>query len=411
VTSDQPRAAPHNRASETPTPLNAVFRRLSDTPARPGSPGGSPPAAVAAPAAAPAPVAAEPEGSAPVGAAAAEPALTPHPAPVDARSAESLAEALRRNVAEGALARQVQGAATVSVRPLPHSPGEIRDSAQQVRADGPLGAQQVRADGPLGAQLLRAEGPLGAPQAAFRLDAVPRIDSIEPARGPASSRAIARHAGLPATNLPAVLVEPQTDQERAAQGLGDRPTIGNRRLYRRVGIEAEFEIDGVSSPLVDFSMGGFAAASAPQIEPNAVVRVSVRVSVDGVEFGTRLRARMVYSDAPRSPASFSPSSFSNEPRSGGFSNAPRSGGRFIDLTASQTTFLRYVVTRRGRSAGALGATTLLAALPRWPEHGHPAAMPLPEEPAGELTGERVRRTPWWSRWFGRLSGSRREGSE
>jgi hypothetical protein len=48
--------------------------------------------------------------------------------------------------------------------------------------------------------------------------------------------------------------------------------------------------------------------------PNAVVPVTVRLAIDGVDIGARMRARMIYAEAPRS------------------------GGRFIDLTPGQTAF-------------------------------------------------------------------------
>ena len=42
----------------------------------------------------------------------------------------------------------------------------------------------------------------------------------------------------------------------------------NRRLYRRVSIEADLEIDGAPAKLLDLSMGGFAAANAPALAAN-----------------------------------------------------------------------------------------------------------------------------------------------
>ena len=121
------------------------------------------------------------------------------------------------------------------------------------------------------------------------------------------------------------------------QARDDRPTMRNRRLYRRVRVDAEFEIDGVPAKLVDLSMGGFGATNAPMLAANAVVPVTVRLAIDRLEISTRMRARMIYVETPRN------------------------GGRFIDLTASQTAFLRYVVTWRGQSLGALGTATLLEA--------------------------------------------------
>ena len=211
----------------------------------------------------------------------------------------------------------------------------------------------------------RAARPLGAPQAGPR-----PIAAMAPP--PAAN---AQPAGLPATELPPV-VEPEAEPADAADtAIGpardDRPTMRNRRLYRRVGIDAEFEIDGVPAKLLDLSMGGFGAANAPAVAPNAVVPVTVRLATDGVEISTRMRARMVYVETPRT------------------------GGRFIDLTGGQTAFLRYVVTWRGQPLGALGTATLLEAISRTPERFHPAERPSLEPP-----GRAERRTRWWSRMFG-----------
>ena len=208
----------------------------------------------------------------------------------------------------------------------------------------------------------RAARPLGAPQTGNRTVA-------------AAAAAEAAPAGLPAAELPP-LVEPRAEPSEATDtavgpARDDRPTMRNRRLYRRVGVEAEFEIDGTAAKLLDLSMGGFAAANAPALAPNAVVPVLVRLAIDGVDISTRMRARMVYAETPRS------------------------GGRFIDLTASQTAFLRYVVTWRGGSVGALGTATLLEAITRTPERYHPAERPSLEPP-----GRAERRTPWWTRMFG-----------
>jgi hypothetical protein len=86
--------------------------------------------------------------------------------------------------------------------------------------------------------------------------------------------------------------------------------------------------------------------------------VTLRLAIDGVDVSARMRARMVYCDDLHA-------------------NAVRSGGRFVDLTASQTALLRYLVTWRGQSTGAIGTTTLLDAITRWPEQGLSAAPALP----------------------------------
>jgi hypothetical protein len=72
-----------------------------------------------------------------------------------------------------------------------------------------------------------------------------------------------------------------------------------------------------------------------------------------------------------------------------YGDPQRTGGRFVDLTASQTAFLRYVVTWRGQSVGAIGTTTLLDAITRGPER---TSLPGSTEP----------KKGWWSRWFGWL---------
>jgi hypothetical protein len=217
------------------------------------------------------------------------------------------------------------------------------------------GLSEDRAEAPAP---LRAARPLGAPQSASR-----------------QAMSNPEAAGLPAVEVPP-LVEPDegsADSTETAVGppRDDRPTMRNRRLYRRVAIEAEFEIDGAAAKLLDLSMGGFAAANAPALAPNAVVPVTVRLAIDGVDISTRMRARIVYA------------------------GTPRSGGRFIDLTAGQTGFLRYIVTWRGQSAGALGTATLLEAIGRAPDPFRPA-----EPPALEPPGRAERRTRWWSRLFG-----------
>jgi hypothetical protein len=142
----------------------------------------------------------------------------------------------------------------------------------------------------------------------------------------------------------------------------------NRRLHRRASLAAEIEIDGKSSRLVDLSIGGFAAADTPPLVSESVLPVTLRMTIDGIEISTRLSARIVYVQLSRV------------------------GGRFIDLTASQTAFLRYIVTWRGQSVGAIGTTTLLDAITR-PDRGRSFDA---------TDSERPQRQRWWSRWFGRL---------
>jgi hypothetical protein len=119
-----------------------------------------------------------------------------------------------------------------------------------------------------------------------------------------------------------------------------RPSLPhNRRLHRRAKLPAEIEIDGVPCTLIDVSIGGFAATGVPyQVEPNALVPMTLRLTIDGIEVGTRLKARILYV------------------------TQGRSSGRFVELSPSQMAFLRYIVTWRGESVGAVGTTTLLDAI-------------------------------------------------
>ncbi|MGE5271119.1 MAG: hypothetical protein ACM3JG_15770 [Thiohalocapsa sp.] len=298
-------------------------------------------------------------------------------APEDAAAAsETLAVALRRGIAEGAAgiaddippaAEPAEAAAADAARPLPRPAGATQPSAQQ----------------------LRAPRPLGAPQAARHPEMPPEM---QPEAAPHLPGAAAE-AGLPAATVPAVMVEPQPEpaagdtsgetavaprpDERAGPPAAEpaeiRPAVRNRRLYRRVKVDAGFEIDGAAAELLDISMGGFAAAKAPTLAPEMTVPVNLRLSIDGVDISTAMRARMIYCAEPRS------------------------GGRFIELTASQTALLRYIVTWRGQSVGALGTTTLLDAITRWPEQGLAQAPALPPV-------ERERKGSWWSRALGWLRG-------
>jgi hypothetical protein len=119
----------------------------------------------------------------------------------------------------------------------------------------------------------------------------------------------------------------------------------NRRAYRRATLPAEIEIGDVPCTLIDVSIGGFAASGVPPIEPNALMPVTIRLLIDGIEVGTQLSARIVYV------------------------TQGRSSGRFIDLSPSQMAFLRYIVTWRGESVGAVGTTTLLDAIAGSAERG------------------------------------------
>jgi hypothetical protein len=185
---------------------------------------------------------------------------------------------------------------------------------------------------------------------------------------------IARQRAKDPTPAPVRAVAPSATP---AMDRAERPAISrNRRLHRRVKLPAEIEIDGVPCSLIDVSLGGFAASGVPDVAANTVVPVALRLTIDGIEVGTRLGARIIYA------------------------NASRSSGRFIELSASQTAFLRYIVTWRGESVGAVGATTLLDTITGGPPDRpfHSAAAAGPNEPPRER---------WWSGLIGRGTNPRR----
>ena len=157
--------------------------------------------------------------------------------------------------------------------------------------------------------------------------------------------------------------------ERGTEREG-RPSLPrNRRLYRRAKLPAEIEIDGVPCTLIDVSIGGFAATGVPQLEPNALVPVMIRLTIDGIEVGTLLNARIIYV------------------------TQGRSSGRFVDLSPSQMAFLRYIVTWRGESVGAVGTTTLLDAISTGTDRGfHPGASGPSDMDA---------KSRWWAGLIGR----------
>jgi len=236
-------------------------------------------------------------------------------------------------------------------------------------AQAPAIAEAAAEEPPASPQ--RAPRPLGAPSAAAFSTAVPAT------------------LGTPAEAVPTagfVEAQPGTDQpgmdtSDLAELRDERPLARNRRLYRRVGIEAELEIDGIRAQLVDLSMDGFAGTAKWQYQSQAIVPVAIRMSIDGVDIGTELRARILYA------------------------SELRTGGRFVDPTPSQMALLRYLVTWRGKTAGALGTANLLEAIAGMPERSPapPASAPLLELPG--------RRPPWWQRLIGRFLGRRSSGAE
>jgi hypothetical protein len=171
-----------------------------------------------------------------------------------------------------------------------------------------------------------------------------------------------------APHRPADLVRTVASPAPAMNRVGRQAPSRNRRLYRRVQLPAEIEINGTRCSLIDVSIGGFAVTGMTSTAANTIVPVTLRLTIDGIEVGTQVNARIVYA------------------------NPTRSSGRFIDLTASQTAFLRYIVTWRGESVGTVGTTTLLDAITGGPDHG------LPPGSAERFAPPRER---WWSGLIGR----------
>jgi hypothetical protein len=191
----------------------------------------------------------------------------------------------------------------------------------------------------------------------------PRFDPLPEASAPSAPAARRLADSAPAQKL--ATPGPVSAPEREG-----RPSLPrNRRLYRRAKLPAEIEIDGVPCTLIDVSIGGFAATGVPQLEPNALVPVMIRLTIDGIEVGTLLKARIVYV------------------------TQGRSSGRFVDLSPSQMAFLRYIVTWRGESVGSVGTTTLLDAISTGTERGFHPGMPGLSDPDAK--------SRWWAGLIGR----------
>ena len=212
--------------------------------------------------------------------------------------------------------------------------------------------------------LSKPEPPAASARIATPPATVPRGDETPDEGLPLSGRS-ARERPLSA----AAGAVPTPDGVDSEQGLR------NRRRYRRVALPAEIEVDGVRCNLIDVSVGGFAATGVPATSVNALVPVALRLTIDGIQVGTQLVARIVYT------------------------NPLRSSGRFVDASAGQTAFLRYLVTWRGESVGTAGAVTLLDAIGAGKERA--SADPLPD---------RVDDPPkdrWWAGLIGRKIASPR----
>jgi hypothetical protein len=195
----------------------------------------------------------------------------------------------------------------------------------------------------------------------------PRFDPLPEQAPPMASEARPVADLAPVQKLAAPGPTPAVERGTEREG---RPSLPrNRRLYRRAKLPAEIEIDGVPCTLIDVSIGGFAATGVPQLEPNALVPVMIRLTIDGIEVGTLLNARIIYV------------------------TQGRSSGRFVDLSPSQMAFLRYIVTWRGESVGAVGTTTLLDAISTGTDRGfHPGASGPSDMDA---------KSRWWAGLIGR----------
>ena len=182
-----------------------------------------------------------------------------------------------------------------------------------------------------------------------------RVGPVAPRpAGPAKSRqaaelvqpAAARSAAPSPVRSVEALGEPSSSPAPATDRTGRQSLSRNRRLYRRVRLGAEIDINGAPCQLIDVSIGGFATTGVPDLAANTIVPVGLRLSIDGIEVGTRLNARIIYA------------------------HRERLSGRFIDLTPSQTALLRYIVTWRGESVGMAGTTTLLDAITGGHDQGY-----------------------------------------
>jgi hypothetical protein len=265
----------------------------------------------------------------------------------------------------------------------PEPPAAEPDAAPPPRSDKPSETPPPSDAAPPSARLADRLGRLAAARIPGTADvagksAAPPRRAVYPARPvltPRPAPAAASGAVAPARQRPRLA--PAAARARSAVSgpvatpvPEARSLAQNRRLYRRVMLTAQLEIDGVSCRLLDLSIGGFAASEMPRRPDNEALRVTLRMNIDGIDIGTVFTARMVHRSETRTAA------------------------RFVELTAAQTAFLRYIVTWRGESAGAIGTTTLLDAITRWPER---AFQPQP----GALPPPAASQRSWWSRWFGR----------
>ena len=216
----------------------------------------------------------------------------------------------------------------------------------------------------------RAHRPEAATQPAPA--AQPRPAELPAARAPARDRPVMAPAAANIARTPRGAVAPAAVPET-------RPLTQNRRLYRRVMLGAEFEVDGAACRLIDLSIGGFAAAG--------------RAEACHRRGGAGDPANVDRRDRYRHPL-FGPHRLrQRRPRRRPLCRPDR----------GQTAFLRYIVTWRGEAIGAVGTTTLLDAITRWPSAPSSRTRArCPRPPAEE---------GWVSRLLGRipLLGWRRRG--
>jgi hypothetical protein len=285
------------------------------------------------------------------------------PPPPEPRPLAHLTRAAETPGSASAAPRVSAGGATVSpigrlarpdeVWPLPRSVGPGRRPT--LKAAPPPPAPEPPPPEPASLP----EAPEPALQAPPESSPFPRTASATGLRR-TGSPAMARGSREPAITALAPSAAPAVERS------GRQGFARNRRLHRRVKLAADIDIDGVSCGLVDLSIGGFAASGAPPVAPNTVVPINLRLTIDGIDVGTQLGARIIYA------------------------TEARAGGRFVELSPSQSAFLRYVVTWRGESVGPVGATTLLDAITGGIDRAAAEPAPAIDEPTDPAPRER-----WW----------------
>jgi hypothetical protein len=347
-----------------PTALSAVFRRIShDTPA-------PPPAAPSPDLPSPVDTASEwvPEFH---GFPEPEPLAPPPPVPPPPHLAHEDVDALLRE--------QPELAPPIEIDASPADDAPANDFALPGAPDREPEPESPRVE-PSPSRVIRLQDSIGrfnrsGPAPLVRRVAQPKVQAEvelpEPPPAPDAPLSVPHPAPPPAAAPDPAEPAPTPIEAAPAPAMdrvGRQALAHNRRLYRRVRLGAEIEIDGQKCNLIDVSIGGFGATEVPDIRPNTVVPVTLRLSIDGIEVGTRLDARIIYV------------------------TRGRSSGKFIEPSASQTAFLRYIVTWRGESVGTVGTTTLLDTITGGPDHSYPRSSP------DRLNGPKER---WWTGLIGK----------